>query len=74
MKRLMDGKTLELLRDAMPPPEGGDRPLTDVWPRVRRRIDQRASPPAAADWVLAVVLGALCLLRPSLVGILLFHF
>jgi hypothetical protein len=74
MKSLMDGKALELLRDAMPPPEVEDRPLTDVWLRVRRRVDQGGRPPPAADWVLVVVLGVLCLLRPSLVSILLLHF
>jgi hypothetical protein len=74
MKKLMDGKALELLRDAMHPPEAGEGPQTDLWPRVRRRLDQKASSPPAADWVLAVVLGLLCLLRPSVVGILLLHF
>jgi len=74
MKKLMDGKALELLRGAMPPPERDDRPPTDLWPRVRRRIDQGGSPPPAADWVLVAILGLLCLLRPSLVSILLLHF
>jgi hypothetical protein len=74
MKKSMDGKALDLLRDAMPPPEGRDLPPTDLWPRVRRRIDQGGRPPPAADWVLVGVLGLLCLLRPSLVSILLLHF
>lgn len=73
MNRLSDEKALALLRDAMPAARG-DGPLVDLWPSVRRRIDQGASPPRAADWVLAAALALLCLLRPSLVGVLLFHF
>lgn len=74
MTRLTDEKALELLRDAMPAPEGGDGLVADLWPRMRRRINQGSSPPPAADWVLALALAALCLLRPSLVGVLLLHF
>lgn len=73
MNRLSDEKALELLRDAMPA-DYVDGPLDDLWPRVRRRIDQEANPPPAADWVLAAALVLLCLLRPSLVGVLMLHF
>jgi hypothetical protein len=72
MSRLSDEKTLELLRAAMRA-QIVDGPHDDLWPRVRRRID-RANRPPAADWVLAAALVLLCLLRPSLVGILLLHF
>jgi hypothetical protein len=74
MTRLTTEKALELLRDAMPAPQGSDGPRADLWPCVRRRIDRGTSPPPAADWVLAVTLAMLCLLRPSLVGVLLLHF
>jgi len=69
-----DRKALELLRDAMPPPRADDGPAADLWPRLRRRVDRGGNRPPAADWVLAVVLGVLCLLQPSLFGILLLHF
>jgi hypothetical protein len=72
MSRLSDEKTLELLRGAMRP-YSVDGPRDDLWPRVRRRID-RANRPPAGDWLLAAALVLLCLLRPSLVGILLLHF
>ena len=74
MKKLMDARALELLREAMPPPEAEDGPPMDLWPRVRRRVDHGGSRPPAADWVLVVLLGVLCLLQPSLFGILLLHF
>jgi hypothetical protein len=74
MTRLTDRQVLELLRDAMPAAEGGKGPHRDLWPSVRRTLDQGTSPPRAADWVLAAALVALCLLRPSLVGVVLVHF
>ena len=73
MSKLSDEKTLELLRSAMPAYDA-DGPPGDLWPRVRHRIDQAASRPPAGDWVLAAALVLLCLLRPSLVGLLLLHF
>jgi hypothetical protein len=72
MSRLSDEKTLELLRGAMRA-YNLDGPPGDLWPRVRHRID-RANRPPAADWVVAAALVLLCLLRPSLVGLLLLHF
>lgn len=73
MNRLSDERTLELLRGAMPA-YNADGPPDDLWLRVRHRIDQGANHPPAGDWVLAGSLVLLCLLRPSLVGVLLFHF
>jgi hypothetical protein len=69
----MTDKTLELLRSAMTVPDI-DGPSGDLWPRVRRRLDRPANRPPAADWVLAAALVLLCLLRPSLVSVLLLHF
>jgi hypothetical protein len=73
MNRLSDEKTLELLRGAMPA-YSVDGPPDDLWPRVRHRIDRAGTRPPAGDWVLAAALVLLCLLRPSLMGILLWHF
>ena len=73
MSRLSNEKALELLRGAMPAYHV-DGPPDDLWPRVRHRIDQAANRPPAGDWVLAAALVLLCLLRPSLAGILLLHF
>jgi len=73
MNRLSDEQALELLRDALPA-YGAGGPPADLWPRVRHRIDRAADRPPAGDWVLAAALVLLCLLRPSLMGILLLHF
>ena len=69
----MTDKTLELLRSAMTVHDVAG-PSGDLWPRVRRRLDRPANRPPAGDWVLAAALVVLCLLRPSLVGILLLYF
>jgi len=73
MNRLSDEKALELLRGAMTA-RSVDGPPDDLWPRVRHRIGRAANRPPLGDWVLAAALVVLCLLRPSLVGILLLHF
>jgi hypothetical protein len=73
MNQLSDERALELLRAAMPA-VGADRPLDDLWPRVRRRIDRRPVPPSMLDWILVAAVALLCLMRPSLAGILLLHF
>ncbi len=73
MSRLSDEKTIELLRDAIPA-TAHDGPATELWPRVRSRMAQGGSRAPAADRVLAIALALLCLLRPSLAGILLVHF
>ena len=73
MNTLSDEKTLELLREAMGA-YNVDGPPGDLWPRVRHRIDLGVGRPPAGDWVLAAALLLLCLLRPSLLGVLLLHF
>lgn len=73
MNQLSDERALELLRAAMPA-VGVDRPLDDLWPSVRRRIDRGPVPPSALDWILVAAVALLCLMRPSLAGILLLHF
>jgi hypothetical protein len=74
MTELTDEQAIALLREAMPLVDSAYEPEADLWPRVRSRIGKRTSPPPTADWVLAVVLIGLCLLRPSLLGVLLLHF
>ena len=74
MTRMTDDRARELLRDALPVPEWEHDGTADLWPRVRRRIDEGHNPPPAVDWVLAMAMVALCLLQPSLLGILLLHF
>jgi hypothetical protein len=72
MNRLSDDEALELLRAAMPVDRKS--PPIDLWPRVRRRIDRGVTPPPASDLVLVLLVALLCVLRPSLVGVLLLHF
>jgi hypothetical protein len=72
MTNLDDGEALELLRRAM---RTETAPLSaDLWPRVRERIDRGAVAPPVADWLLVAALALLCLLQPSLIGIVLLHF
>ena len=73
MNDLSDREVIALLRAAMPV-EREVAPSEDLWPRVRGRIDQRPTGPAASDWLLVGALVALCLLQPSLLGVLLLHF
>jgi hypothetical protein len=73
MNQMSDERALELLRAAMPA-VGVDRPLDDLWPRVRRRIDRGPMPPSALDWILVATVALLCLLQPSLAGLVLLHF
>ena len=71
MNRLPDDEIVALLRAAMPIEP--HLPRTDLWPRVRKRIDRPAPTAAVADWVIIVALAVVCLLQPALVGILLLH-
>ena len=73
MNRLPDDEVLALLRAAMPVEPSA--PPSDLWPRVRRKIDEgTTSRTSASDWLLAAALVLLCLLHSSLAGILLLHF
>ena len=69
---LSDDETLELLRRAMA--AAPSQPSGDLWPDVRRRIDAGRAAPAVSDWLILGVLALLCVLQPSLIGILLLHF
>lgn len=72
MRELTDEQVIELMRHASP--AGRDGPAADLWPRVRRTIDQPTPTLGRSDWVLAVALVILCLLRPGWAGVLLLHF
>ena len=72
MSTLSDDEAIELLRAAMPlerrlPPD-------DLWPQIRRRIDHTPHSAQTSDWLLVLALALLCLLHPSLAGLLLLHF
>jgi hypothetical protein len=72
MKPLSDEEALELLRGAMAVDAAS--PSTDLWPGVRRRIDQGGGGPVGYDWVLLAALALIVLLNPSLIGILFLQF
>jgi hypothetical protein len=73
MTQMSDERALELLRAALPPLRA-DRPLETVWPRVRQEIDRGPLPPSLLDWMLVAAVALMCLLQPSLAGILMLHF
>jgi hypothetical protein len=72
MSRLSDERAIDLLRRSLTSEQGARPP--DLWPRVRRRLDERSAPPVVLDWLLAVAAVALCLLQPAVLSILLLHF
>jgi hypothetical protein len=72
MDELSDEQVIALLRGAArrePAPQAGD-----LWPRVHRRIQHRRGRFERLDWLLVAALALICLLRPALARILLFHF
>jgi hypothetical protein len=72
MSRLSDERAVELLRKAVTIERGPSPP--DLWPRMRRRLDERSTRPLTLDWILALAAVVLCLLQPAVVSILLLHF
>jgi hypothetical protein len=72
MSTLSDDDAVELLRNALPAEL--DRIPPELWSRMRQRIDRGSNAPAIADWVLVAALVLLCLVRPSLSGLLFLHF
>ena len=68
-----DERVLQLLRAELPVPDG-HLPATDLWPRVERRIQEGSHPSASkADWLLAAMVVLSCVLRPSVIALLLFQ-
>jgi hypothetical protein len=68
-----DERVLQLLRGELPVPED-QPPATDLWPRVERRMQEGSQSSASAiDWILAALVVLSCVLRPSAIGLLLFH-
>jgi hypothetical protein len=73
MTSFSDERALELLRAAMPRVRV-DGPLDDLWPGVRSKIERGPSGPSLLDWVLVAIVALICLLSPSLSGVVLLHF
>jgi len=72
MNSLTDERVHELLKSAMPG-AAADAPAVDLWPSVRSAIDRAPNPVHAVDYALIALVVAVCLLRPSLIEILLLH-
>jgi hypothetical protein len=71
MTERSDERMVRLLRNALPivqQPAG-----SDVWPRVRDRVERGAPAPAVGDWLLAIAAVALCLIKPASLSLVLFH-
>ena len=67
-----DDRVKELLRAAIPP--AGDAELKrDLWPDVRRRLDERTLRVSAFDWVLIAAILASMMLFPQAALTLLYH-
>lgn len=73
MTRLSDEQAVELLRRALPASSGRD-PRTDLWPRVRDGVETRSQAPTLTDWILVAAVAVFCLVRPSALSLILFHF
>ena len=73
MSSLTDDDILVLLQAAVPAVV--ESTARDLWPAVRARIE---TPPrrslSRADWLLISGITLVCILRPALVSVLLFHF
>ena len=72
MKPLSDEEVVELVRSRM----GARRSSSpqDLWPRMRRRIDERPAAGLTFDLVLAFAAAVLCIVQPAVISILLLHF
>jgi len=67
-----DDRVKELLRAAIPRP--GDAELKrDLWPNMRRRLDERRLRVSAFDWVLIAAILASMMLFPQAALTLLYH-
>jgi hypothetical protein len=73
MTRPSDDETLRFLREVLAAP-AIEPPAADLWPRVIDRIERGSRPATAADWILLTLVAMLCLLQPSAIRVLLFHF
>jgi hypothetical protein len=74
MTPLSDRRVLQLLRAELPALRD-QRPATDLWPRLQTRVHQGLAPsPSPVDWMLLALVVISCALRPSAIGMLLFHF
>lgn len=71
MMHPVDEPLTRLLRAALPAHEGAAG--SDLWPRVRDRIDRGTPPPTAWDWTLIALIAITCLLEPAAASMLLFH-
>ena len=69
---LSDQEIIELLRTATP--VARTTPAANLWPRVEQRLAQRPAGLRVTDWILVLALAILCLVHPSLAGVLLLHF
>lgn len=72
MKRFSDEEVAGLVRTAIAARRSSSPP--DLWPRMRRRIDEPAPTAVAFDWMLAVAAAVLCMAQPAVISILLLHF
>lgn len=72
MKPLSDEEVVALVRSRMAARRGASPP--DLWPRMRRRIDERPAAGLTFDLVLALAAAVLCIVQPAILSILLLHF
>jgi hypothetical protein len=65
----------ELLKQAIPPVRDTDL-RRDLWPQMRRKLEERPAPVFTVpwcDWALALILGAVLVFYPGSIPALLYH-
>jgi hypothetical protein len=72
MKPLSDEEVIGIVRTGMAARRSSSPP--DLWPRMRRRIDERPTTALTFDLVLALAAAMLCIVQPAVISILLLHF
>jgi hypothetical protein len=60
------------LRAAIPPVDAGGPPR-DLWPMVRRRLEEQPAPVSRLDWALLAALVAWLVIFPESLVVLLYH-
>lgn len=73
METKSEDRMKEMLREALPPVDGGAEPARDLWPLVLQRLDARPAAPSWFDWAMIAGLLALAALFPAAIPVFLYY-